>query len=1431
MIKSLLTYLATLLFAFPHLSKAQWEIMDIYFENITFEQGLIGNKIHTIIQDNEGFLWFSQVSAGCTRFDGYRFVHYQHDPYDSTSLPSNNISAFYIDNFNNLWIGTHNGLSMFNKEQDNFVNYHCTPNLENTLSHNQIYSIFQDTKGNLWIGTSNGLNLFNYNTKTFTRYINGFLHLKNKNFSIDDIIEDKEGTLWIISDYGGLQKFNPDNGEFTVYMPYPEKPEFSGNYHFHCLTSDKWGNIYLGSFSGIFRFDPKLEKFTGIWTFHEKGNILKNFNITSLLFDSTLNVIWIGTRNGIFIYHIDGHYFSEINSDPLIQGSFTGNEVLKIYKDRTGIIWIGTEQKGIYKHDPNKVKFNNRFPVINNSNYPLNKSVKSVYVDKKNILWIGTDYGLNQLDINGTLIKTYVHDRHNHNSISQGGVSALFEDSKSRFWIGTWGGAFQQFDRKTGLTIKYPYVETMAHDPRYVGSPCIYDFLEDKDGNLWLAMLKGLDKFNPETELFEHYIEPYGDIIWSIVFDKNERYIWCANARGLLKFDTHTGQFSAFLHNPKDTKSISSNNVNDVFVDKHGHLWVSTQGGVNQYSSISNSFAHIKKDKGLLGGCTYKIMEDDEGNLWITSDKGVSKLVPGEIDKKTGFREILEIKDYDNADGVKPYSAFGAFMCKDGQMFFGGVNGLNAFYPGDIKPNLVPPPVYITDIKFFGKSIDFKSSDILTTPIQYTQKITLKHTQNFFSLQLAALNYSNTEKNQFAYILEGFDRGWNYIGNKNEAIYTGVVPGNYVFRVKASNNDGVWNEKEASIRIIILPPFYKTYWFKILLGLIILFSIFLIISIRNHNLKLQKKKLYQLVKQKTIELSDLNQILVKQNKELERKKHLLEDMAAKMHEADQQRIRFYINVTHEFRTPLTLIINPLEIILSKIVTNGFLKQQLELVHNNAKRLLNLTRQLLDMRKIEVGSMKLQISKTDITSLVHNIYFSFLNLSENKHITFNLDIPHDLTDLYVDADKIEKCLINLLSNAFKFTNEGGTINLSISITSEIKESNKIKSNIEGKNPVYLKIVVSDTGIGIPPNQIDSIFDRFYQVSGKNIKIAEGTGIGLNLVKEFINLHHGEITVISEINNGSTFKIVIPVSKSAFSENEIIENNIIENEGHNNPIFNIDEDIIIDENIFSDPDNHNNNFPTLLIVEDTLDLRKFLCENLNPFYKIAEASNGLEGYDMALSIVPDIIISDVMMPVMDGIEFISKLKHDDRTSHIPVILLTAMDAEQDQLSGLSLGADDYIVKPFKFEVLKLKLSNLLKVREILREKYLKKITIAPSDIEVQSGEEQFLLKMVSVIENHIQDSEFNNNTLAIEIGMSKTQLYRKLVALTKLSPNEFIREIRLKRAEQLLRATEFNIAEIMDQVGFNSRNHFAKCFKDKYLLSPLEYKKQFCSSSND
>jgi signal transduction histidine kinase/DNA-binding response OmpR family regulator len=933
--------------------------------------------------------------------------------------------------------------------------------------------------------------------------------------------------------------------------------------------------------------------------------------------------------------------------------------------------------------------------------------------------------------------KKFIHYKHNDKiptSIADDRVWNILEDSSNRLWIGTFAAGLQIFDRDKKIFLP-PFKQT---DIRCLLTATLF---EDKRGNIWTAGYFGVDKI-------------------------------LKNGRGVIHYNSKKN----------DPNSLISDDIRSITQDSRGLMWIATNDGLSILNPETNRFISLAKKDGLPDNQVLNVLEDNKGAMWVSTSNGLGRitLAPGNGAYKFQFER------FDETDGLQggEFTVNAALKTNKGELVFGGSHGFNIFDPLSIHPNIDEPKLIFTGFQLFNKSIAANEAVdghiVLTKAISATQKITLKHSENVFTIEFAALNFFNPNKITHQYIMEGFDKGWLTADNATlKATYTNLDGGDYTFKVRAIGQEGKWKPSYIKLKIKVLPPFWKSTLAYVIYLLMITGTLFFI---RRRGIQKIRR---QFIAEK--EKQEAKLIIEQERQEVKR-----------MQDLDQLKTKFLTNVSHEFRTPISLIMAPVEKMLTRADQEQ--KQQLGMIGKNARRLLNLVNQLLDFRKMEIQELKLHSKPGDIVKFINEIYLSFTDIAEQKGINFIFDTSADSLFTDFDHDKIERILFNLLSNAFKFTLPGGQVSVLLNVDSETDGA-----------PLEIKVI--DTGIGIPHEKQSKIFERFFQHDIPESMINQGSGIGLAITHEFVKMHGGEITVESEPDHGSCFIIKLPFviyngRDTGLPSDDGVDKDIVNEITH-----------VEDKSIEKQP--RSNKKPVVLLVEDNDDFRFYLKDNLKDIYKLVEAANGKDGWQKALSQHPDLIVSDISMPAMTGIDLCKKLKNDSRTSHIPVILLTALTGESEQLKGLEIGANDYITKPFNFEILLSKIKNILVLKDVYKRTYKKQMDVQLQEIPLQNEDEILLKNIVEYIELNILNDNLSVDELSRQMGISRGSLYNKVLMLTNKSPGEFIRSIRLKKAAYLLENSQMTVSQICYEVGFNTPKHFTKMFKEEYNILPSAY----------
>lgn len=1308
-------------------------------------------------------------------------------------LPNNQIQCIYQDHKGWIWVGTSQGLSRFNGYD--FTNF--LPDSEDScaLSGHLIRVIKEDKKGNLLVGTENGgLNIFDREKEVFSQPFKNDPVYGEKDFSVNDIIENEDGSFWLASDFNVLKM--DSTGIITPLNPIiKEGTPGINNIYIRKMAYDNQGKLWIGTNNGIYIYSLQnntLERFElpfgavqnkEIWELFvdDDGDLwIGTYSIGLFLVNTgtksyksinlrpaaerteTIKAIskgvfgdyWIGTRGGLFLYSkeigVKGFYRHNIQEPR----SLSNNSVLSIFHDSKGETWIGT-RGGLNLLAKSKQVFHSFTAQPDDNRYLNSSAIYTFWMDKNDRLWCGTeDGGINIYNPNTGSYQYLTKDGKPGYTIAQNCVKALVPDNKGNLWVGTFLGGVDVINLKTGKIKNYSH---QAEVPGSLSDNRVWDICIDENQQIWIASSKGIDRFDKKTNLFIHYPQLNGNeqIMW--IDNDSQGNLWMGSEDELIVFNQRTNKINRWFERTRY-----------MFEDSENQIWIATNDkGLALYSSDNGPLRYYGEEEGLANNQALCILEDDLKNLWISTLNGLSKFNPR--------TEVFH--NYSSNDGLgnNQFCYGAALKANDGTLFFGTVSGFNVFNPNEINAEDTDVPLVFTDLKVFNKSVPIGNDkkSILHQSITETQHLTFNHKQNVFTLEFAALNYINSENNLYTYKLEGFNTDWIEPSKSRTATYTNLNPGDYTLRIKRVIPGQERESNELQLAITVLPPFWKTNWF---LAIIVLLIISLIYTIIQFFINREKIK---------------SQLIIERSN------------AKKLHEIDMMKLKFFTNISHEIRTPLTLILGPLNKMMQSKSVDGSTKENLELMQRNAQNLDRLISQLLDFRKLQSGNLRLNLTEADIVSFVRNIVNSFSQYAIEKDIKLSFNTLKKRLFVAFDPDKVEKIINNLLTNAFKYTEARGSITVNLSLVFD-SENEDFSQDSEEKQ--YIEINIKDTGKGISRKNIDRIFMRFFQSDDTDTKT--GAGIGLALVKDLVKLHKGEIFVTSKEGKGTRFTIRIPYSEAIESKQE----------SKTAAVKAIPEMETNPQNALESSDE---NSKIMLIVEDNADVRQFISSHFNNFYHIHQAINGNEGWEKALEVIPDIIISDIIMPEMDGYELCKRIKNDERTSHIPVLLLTAMHSKDHEIRGLAKGADDYITKPFDLSVLQAKVENMLSIRDSLKEKYTSTMVLEPTNVVLSSPDEKFLKRVVDVIEENISDSDLDIENFALKVGVSRMQLYRKLNALTNMTVKEFIRNIRLKRATQLLDQQKLNISEIAYQVGFKDLSHFRKCFKREFGMSASEY----------
>ena len=1359
--RTFLLYLFVLGTSWPAISQDE-----INFTSLTTKDGLSSNTVNTILKDRLGLLWFG-TDDGLDMFDGTNFKVYRRKPNDPSSLQSNEILSLFEDSEGNLWVATSGGsLSRYNRKKDAFINIPAGIG-PGAISNNVVRDVCSDYRDKIWIAHFGGVNVLDRKKMQVSDVQlsdNSYASLL-KNPS-NCLFEDIEHQMWV-GTTSGLLRYDPGSKLVSRYLHSDgDNSSLAGNV-VNAIAQDKNGNLWVGTDGGLSLLKKGESSFTNyVGNQNNQGSLSSN-EVNSIAVDG--EDLWIGTGAGLNILNLKTGLIRKFTSDYRNVHSLTGASVKCVYIDRQGIYWLGMLAGGVNKYDKNLTLFN----LVNCNVFDekgLNAPIVSAFAeDAKGDLFVGTEGG--GLSLFNSKTRLFQHlgirsKRHRGTDIT---VMALGKDAKNQIAIGTFGDGLFIYD-----PISQQYQQLLqGSNINDLNSSFIFCVKKDHQGNLWIGTngdgINVLDKENkviarytPNPKLPNDFTLPINGYIRDIEEDRQGN-IWIAtHGGGMAVLARGSGKFR--IYNTRNS-NLPNDKVLALHLDRLGNIWVGTLGGgVSVYMPNSGRFINFSETSGLQNNTVYEILEDQNGLVWVSTNKGISS-----IDFKT-----RKVNNYNYQNGLQNNNfVHGAgLLSSSGELFFGGLEGFNYFNPGYLKKNNNVPSVLITDLKISNQSVSPSNDGPINENISIAKEIDLDYKQNF-ALSFVGLNYTSPEQNQYAYKLEGFDRAWNYVGNATTASYTNLDPGVYTFRVKASNNDGKWNDEGVSIKIYVHPPWWRTIVAYLLYALI---TTAVVLYLRYRSMRKLERKFAREQEQKEAE---------------------------RMWELDRLKIKFLTNISHDFRTPISLILGPVERLLSE--QNEKNHGQLQMIKRNARRLLNLVNQLLDFRKMEEQELKLQQSEGELVSFIKEASDSFKDLSEQKSIGFSFQSHIDQLHTRFDHDKIERIIFNVLSNAFKFTLEGGKISLVLEGMTNPPDSSK----------TWVSLKIGDTGIGIPGNKKDRIFDRFFQNSTASSVLNHGTGIGLSITKEFVEMHGGTITVESEHEKGTTFYInlpFIPVQPTPKAEERKTK--------HRELKLPAPEEATKTGNS-SNQTRDTTEAPLILLVEDNEDFRFYLKDNLRLHYKVAEASDGREGWQKALSLHPQLIVSDISMPNFDGIQLTKKIKSDKRTSHVPVILLTALTGEEQQMEGLVTGANDYITKPFNFQVLNAKINNFLALNDTLKSTYTRQVKVLTPEVEIESDNEKLLNTIMAYLEENLANTQLSVEDLSKHVGMSRSSLYNKILEVSGKTPVEFIRSVKLEKAAVLLEKSDMNISQIGYSVGFSTPHYFAKSFKAKFGMLPSEY----------
>ncbi len=1378
----------------------------LQLNQISHINGLSQNTVNSIIQDNDGFLWIATYN-GVNKYDGYSMDYYD---LSNRNLSSNLIHNLFKDNDGNIWAGTpESGINRINPNTKKIVTFfNNSIDAGNFRSNpNTVFQLHQSASGvYFYLSKKGGYNFFRISKKDIIINHEKNITWKSGGSSINMAKPSKNGKHWFFNSSKGVKlsqanvAFENDKIALNLQDSNIMDPIFDNGFVVNFYEYSKNTLYFVSNKLELIEIklndDLKVISKKRIDIFSNSRDLSKiNYQTVSIISDNK-NGLWIGRNEILINYNVNSGAIFDIGESG--NNKLENKDIKRLFVDKFNILWVGTYNNGVYKIDFEKKSFLSSIAFLKKEalyNEVFHKSpIKAMCEDNNGNIWLGAGglggiakITVNQLDssLSNSKQKKWVFDYLNTNKKFQKQpfyrIKKLLNDSKGNIWVGSSSG----LSKIQLLSNSYKTETFKAFNPEKSSfSFPVFAIEEDHLGAIWAGYFgNGLLKltYNNNSKKYEYLsykndpenTESLSNNTIRVITEDSYKNLWIGTALGLnkLKYNKDGSVvFDRFFNNKKDNNSLGNDHVLDVFQSKNGNIYVGTfGGGLNEITILKNNKYQFKRytiKNGLPSDVVYHIEEDSSGNLWLMHIRGMSKLnlTTGKV---SYFKNQSNLNEYEFRDNSM-------LKTSSGYIIGGTTTGFSFFDPDKLTENKTKAELVITDFKISNESVNIfekkQGKVILDKNINQTDKIELSYNMNSFEFTFSSLHFSDPEKNKYKYILEGFDDKWYYsIGNQRRfAAYTNVPAGEYTFKVYGSNSAGMWTDEPKKISVSIKNPWYLTTLSIFLFLILLVTVIYVFVKIRLNQIRLEKSE-----------------------------------------EMNQMKLQFFTNVSHELRTPLALIVSPLEQIIRGNVN---LKDQPKLnsiMYKNSNRLLKLINQLLDFRKAESGNLSLMVQNDDLVSFVRDVFTVFEEIALEKEIKFLFLSGEKEISAWFDNDKIEKILYNLLSNAFKFTPKGKSIKVSVEI----------------KNKDYAIIKVIDYGIGIPEEELNSVFERFYQTRNKNISAQEGSGLGLAYIKHLVKIHNGEINIKSKLHEGTTCTVTIPISKTAYLKSSIIE---LQPQKYN---FNysttgvniLKESQLLRGKLVENITEHSTETPLILIVEDNRELRDYMVDFLSNDFRVLTANNGKEGLDLAIKNIPNIIICDLMMPIMDGVEMCKTLKTDVNTSHIPVIILTAKSGIENEKEGLETGADEYLLKPFDVDLLKLRLNNILRTKQQWIQKFKTNSSSKPWKELSNKLDQKFIEKSIEIVKKNLDNANFSVEQFALEIGMSRSALFLKLKSVTGQSSSEFIRTIRINNAAKLIRSMKYSISEIIYMVGFSDPKYFRTCFKKQFGMRPSEYLK--------
>lgn len=1260
---------------------------------------------------------------------------------DENTIPGNTVTQVITDQADNIWISTEgNGLSQLKRKTGQFKHYYAGTKGSGTIPDNNIWILCLDQYGSIWAGTkSNGL--FSLNPQTDSvRQLLTLIDDQNSLWSnqVTAICSISNGMLWV-GTAKGINLVNPETG--AVKRLAASSTLSDSNIQAIYETPD--GQIWVGTQSGLNQWDVASNTFKRIgWSGTYK---LSHQNIKSIATGPDQK-LWVGTEKGLNRIDLQTGGIELIRSKSELNANLPLDRVEALLLDQQNLLWIGTWGGPLKRVDNNKKPFKYWGPDQDNTNSLSSGNIKAIFQTEAEVLWIGTRYdGVNRIDRKTGKLKII----NTQNGLSHNSVYGIWADQAGA-WIGTSNG-LNYYEEATGKVYQY------HRDSSPLPNNLIWAIKKDKNDDLWigtdngLAVLKTYQAGEPIVlDVFFHDPESLNSLssssVRSLYVDRANN-LWIGTSKGGLNhYDRQQATFTRYTYTPDDPNGIPEDYIFFINEDHEGHIWVGTAKGASRLDRQTNQFTHLTEKDGLPNNYVFSIFEDANQSLWMSTNRGLFRFEPASGDFQV-FRQADGLQDNEFNQGA-------AFQdVQTGTLFFGGINGLNAIEPESLQRNEFAPPIVFTGLEYYNQ--ESKGAAIEIDNFTGQQALELSYKENIIRIEFAALNFIQSEKNQYQYQLKGFSDQWFKLKNTHEVVFTNLDAKKYTLNVKAANNDGVWNEEPASLSLIIKPPITKTTGAFIVYGLL-----FIGLSLGLYRFALSRR------------------LRISENRQLQ--------------EVDRLKTKFFTNIAHDFKSPLTVI-------LSTIKNLPVDNRTRILVERSSKSLLDLINQMLELRKLESNKLELRLIHADVIECIRYTFENFQEIGQEEGISLHLITSDQQLAMDFDEEKLTRVVSNLLSNAIKYSKEADHVYLLID---QIKNADKS----------YLSIRVKDTGIGIASKDLDQIFNRFYQIHPTEVEdVKSGSGVGLALTKELVQFLGGTIRVKSRLGEGSEFIVVLPIENHATptiaelpTSTLITATSVFDGAANGIPLAEA-----IDKN-------------RLLIIEDHEDISEVLVQLLKPYYQVQLARDGAAGIELAQAHIPDLIISDVMMPKKDGYDVLSTLKNDEKTLHIPIVLLTAKSGIDSRIKGLQKGADAYIGKPFSNTELLAQIENLLANRAQLQHFYRQSLTqVMPRDIAVE--EDPFVARAKAILLKNIADEDFRIPQFTKAMGVSRTQLHNKLKAITGKSTSHFINAIRLREGRELLLNSNLTIAEIAYAVGFKDPNYFSGRYKDLYKETPSDTRK--------